>query len=195
MDGGGLVRKADVFCADCGKGTVRSNQSRPQGMYRCIACRRNSRSYEVANPRRTPNRVYARSPWVLAIEADDAMAIRDALIENTNTDGDCLIWRRQHSTVDSYASTKVKGRTLLIHRVMAEAVYGPLGGMSVHHKCARQSCIRPDHLQPVSQRENIAEMLQRNGYLRQIAALREALSALQPDHPLLGQLTDRMVGV
>lgn len=44
----------------------------------------------------------------------------------------------------------------------------------IHHKCGNRGCVNPEHLQAVTPRENNAEMLERNFYLRRIAQL-EAL--------------------
>lgn len=50
---------------------------------------------------------------------------------------------------------------------------------------ASPMCVNPNHLQQVTARENIAEMLARNDYVRRIAALERALAEADPQHPLL----------
>lgn len=41
------------------------------------------------------------------------------------------------------------------HRVAYESVYGPIpAGMQIDHLCRVRSCINPEHLQPVTPKEN-----------------------------------------
>lgn len=54
-----------------------------------------------------------------------------------------------------------------------------------HHTCGDSRCVNPDHLQPVTHRDNTAEMLARHSYLARIAELEEALATIDPSHPLL----------
>lgn len=60
-----------------------------------------------------------------------------------------------------------------------------LGKMACHHRCGDSRCINPDHLQPVTNADNAAEMLARKFYKGRIAELEKALGAIQPDHILL----------
>ena len=46
---------------------------------------------------------------------------------------------------------------------------------SVHHTCANTACCNPDHLQPVSQRENTAEWRLRSAYEKRVKDLEERL--------------------
>jgi len=79
-----------------------------------------------------------------------------------------------------------------IHRAVVEASYGrPLGSQHAHHKCANRRCVNPDHLQPVTHRENAAEMLARQSLLSRIAELEEALRETSPHHPLLAHIPVR----
>lgn len=49
-----------------------------------------------------------------------------------------------------------KGRTKLAHRVAYELAVGPIPDETPHldHLCRNTSCVRPDHLEPVTQEEN-----------------------------------------
>jgi heme oxygenase len=60
-----------------------------------------------------------------------------------------------------------------------------LGSQAAHHACANTTCVNPDHLQPVTHRENIAEMMARKAYVARIRELEAALTEIQPSHPLL----------
>ncbi len=76
--------------------------------------------------------------------------------------------------------------TLYVHRLVLEAkLRKPLGSMRAHHMCGNSGCVNPDHLQPVTDRDNIAEMHQRHAYLARIRELEAALVRLEPNHPLL----------
>lgn len=72
------------------------------------------------------------------------------------TDGQCWLWA---SRVDRggyghfYAGDR---RTVLAHRFAYELMLGPIpDGMQLDHRCRVRHCIRPDHLEPVSMRENM----------------------------------------
>ena len=60
----------------------------------------------------------------------------------------------------------------------------------MHHKCGVSRCFNPDHLQLVSQKDNIAEMKERNAYINRIQDLELALFEMCPNHPLLEGLGD-----
>ena len=47
-----------------------------------------------------------------------------------------------------------------LHRLICTLFHGETGE-HVHHKCGNNACINPDHLQPVKQVDNLAEMLAR----------------------------------
>jgi len=50
------------------------------------------------------------------------------------------------------------GKTLSAHRFAYELFYGAIPeGMVIDHLCRNRSCVRPDHLEAVSQRENVIE--------------------------------------
>lgn len=45
---------------------------------------------------------------------------------------------------------------LYAHRVLYEALVGPVpAGLELDHLCRMPACVRPDHLEPVTHRENI----------------------------------------
>ena len=51
-----------------------------------------------------------------------------------------------------------------------------------------RTCVNPQHLQPVTNAANAAEMAARQGYVARIAELEAALAALDPRHPLLNRI-------
>jgi phage major head subunit gpT-like protein len=81
----------------------------------------------------------------------------------------------------------------LAHRISWEASRSftqELGKQSVHHKCGKRLCIKPQHLVAVTHLENNAEMLARKFYEGRISALVEALRLHDPNHELLSRLPE-----
>lgn len=57
------------------------------------------------------------------------------------------------------AATKVAGRTNQAHRVVYEALVGPIPtGLELDHLCRNTSCVNPSHLEPVTHAENMRRM-------------------------------------
>lgn len=99
----------------------------------------------------------------------------------------CWIWARKLK--NGYPVVTWRHAQVQVHRLSLEAKHGkPLGTQQAHHMCGVSACVNPDHLQPVTHRENMAEMMQRHSYLRRIAELEEALTALDPSHPVLNRI-------
>ena len=49
-----------------------------------------------------------------------------------------------------------EGRGLLVHRVMYESSIGPIpDGKEMDHLCRNRRCVNPDHLEPVTRKENV----------------------------------------
>lgn len=55
-------------------------------------------------------------------------------------------------------------RGFLVHRVAYEAFVGPIPeGLHIDHLCVNRRCMNPDHLEPVTQRENTRRAFARTG--------------------------------
>jgi hypothetical protein len=66
----------------------------------------------------------------------------------------CWLWKRETNS-SSYASTVWRGRRELVHRLVWQALVGPIpDGCELDHLCRERRCCRPDHLQPVTHAEN-----------------------------------------
>lgn len=79
-------------------------------------------------------------------------------------DGECMIWQgalngppeapRYGYGVIGFTDDG-KYRRAMVHRVMYEWLVGPIpGGLVLDHLCRRHACWTPEHLEPVTRREN-----------------------------------------
>lgn len=127
-----------------------------------------------------------RSPLRVAIEDGDCAALIALVRERVEVDASgCWAWTGKVNN-KGYPVLKCGGKHYQVHRLVLEAKHGaPLGSQAAHHICANSICVNPDHLQPVTHRENMAEMLARRSYVERIRDLEAALAAVAPSHPLL----------
>jgi hypothetical protein len=130
------------------------------------------------------------SPLRKAFDSGDLKAILNELMPLVTVERSTGCWKWLGLTKSGgYAVVSWSGKNIALHRAVLEAKYGsPLGSQHAHHICANTICVNPDHLQPVTHRENVAEMMARQSYLRYIAELQEALREFAPDHPLLHRI-------
>lgn len=57
---------------------------------------------------------------------------------------------------NGYGEMGIGRKVFLAHRVAYELFVGPIpDGMTLDHKCRERACVNPDHLEPVTNRENI----------------------------------------
>lgn len=67
----------------------------------------------------------------------------------------CWLWTAAVGS-GGYGVVWQTGSLLYAHRFAYEAVIGPVPeGLHIDHLCRVRNCVRPDHLEPVTQRENI----------------------------------------
>lgn len=66
----------------------------------------------------------------------------------------CWEWTRYKES--GYGRLKRNGRHVLAHRFFYETCFGPVStGLDLDHLCRNRWCCNPDHLEPVTRRENI----------------------------------------
>ncbi len=66
----------------------------------------------------------------------------------------CWNWFAARS--DGYGTYCVAGVMVKAHRHAYEALRGPVpAGLELDHLCRNRACVNPDHLEPVSKRENV----------------------------------------
>lgn len=66
----------------------------------------------------------------------------------------CWLWKG--AIANTYGSFSINGRMLKAHRLAYEHYIGKIqDGMFLDHLCRVRHCVRPDHLEPVTNRENM----------------------------------------
>lgn len=105
--------------------------------------------------------------------------IEERLFRRRKVDANgCWLWTQGGTS--GYGSTDVDGRTVLVHRLAYELWIGPIPeGQTIHHRCATRLCFNPEHLESVTQRENMGEMFARTYYERRIAELEARVIELE----------------
>lgn len=82
------------------------------------------------------------------------------LIRNSEFVAGCWEWRRS-LTKDGYGRIDMLVKhgvsyPRMAHRISYETFVGPIPeGLQIDHLCRNRSCINPDHLEPVTAKENI----------------------------------------
>lgn len=79
-------------------------------------------------------------------------------IKDAGHDTPCWLWA---GTVKSHGYGQA-GRSARAHRYVYEQLVGPIpDGMVLDHLCCRKTCVNPEHLEAVSQRENVLRIIER----------------------------------
>jgi hypothetical protein len=65
-------------------------------------------------------------------------------------------WRWQGAQRSGYGAVTYRARQWPAHRLLYEWMVGPIPRrLDLDHLCRQPLCVRPDHLEPVSRRENL----------------------------------------
>lgn len=76
-----------------------------------------------------------------------------AKVDKTET---CWLWTAAIRRRSGYGVFSHQARTMLAHRFAYELLVGPIpDGLVIDHLCRVRHCVNPDHLEPVTQRENL----------------------------------------
>lgn len=71
-------------------------------------------------------------------------------------EGSCLIWIGAKTPLGYGRFRDANGKTVQPHLFFWRHIYGPVpGGLELDHLCRNPSCCWPDHLEPVTHRENL----------------------------------------
>ena len=67
----------------------------------------------------------------------------------------CWAWRRAKNS-KGYGCFAIDGRVQLVHRIAYAALVGLIpDGLTIDHLCHERTCVRPEHLEVVTLRENV----------------------------------------
>ena len=78
------------------------------------------------------------------------------LYDKVDKTDDCWIWTGAR-TSKGYGAIRINGRTMTAMRVLYEIEVGEIPkGKELHHKCSNKSCVRLDHLVPLTRSEHQA---------------------------------------
>ena len=73
----------------------------------------------------------------------------DNLTVRIDAGGDCWLWT---GSLSKKGYGRLAGK--YAHRLVWESLVGPLNGSHLDHRCLNKPCVNPDHLEPVTPREN-----------------------------------------
>lgn len=89
-----------------------------------------------------------------AYRASTDAAEKIARLSTVNAETGC--WEATPTTYDGYARYRHRGRMTMMHRVSYEEHRGPIPeGLQIDHLCRIRHCLNPDHMEAVTQHENI----------------------------------------
>jgi hypothetical protein len=68
--------------------------------------------------------------------------------------GDCWLWTAEIAR-SGYGRFRLDGRRQYAHRIAYELTNGPIpDGLMIDHLCHNLACVNPDHLRPVTNKQN-----------------------------------------
>lgn len=87
--------------------------------------------------------------------------VLDGMTEDKNL---CWIPKAPPNPVDGYVQVRDQGKIVRAHRVVYEAWYGPIPeGIQIDHLCRNRRCVKPYHLEALTQEEHIRRTDVSNG--------------------------------
>jgi hypothetical protein len=76
--------------------------------------------------------------------------------EKVVEDGDCWRWTGTVSIGGRYGAVRVDGKMQAAHRIAYRLIVGAIEPrLELDHLCRNTWCVRPEHLEPVTHRENV----------------------------------------
>lgn len=66
----------------------------------------------------------------------------------------CWLWQGELNR-NGYGRVWINGKRVMVHRAVWQVLRGPIAdGLVLDHLCRNRGCCNPDHLEPVTAREN-----------------------------------------
>lgn len=85
---------------------------------------------------------------------DEVMERIEAKIDRAS--GDCWIWTAGKRNKQGYGGFNYQDRCYQAHRLIYVLLRGPVPSeLFLDHLCRNPACVNPDHLEPVTNRENL----------------------------------------
>lgn len=82
------------------------------------------------------------------------IGVMERLWSKIDASGSCWEWLAYRE--NGYGKFRLNGKSCMAHRVVWETLVGPIpAGLQVDHLCRNRGCVNPDHLELVTQQENI----------------------------------------
>jgi hypothetical protein len=83
------------------------------------------------------------------------LTTEDRFWAKVDKSGDCWLWTGAKNEA-GYGRVTIRSQGLYAHRVAFEWMVGPIpAGFTLDHLCRVHACVNPEHLEPVSQSENV----------------------------------------
>jgi hypothetical protein len=80
----------------------------------------------------------------------------ERFFEKVDASGDCWEWT---ASLDDHGYGRFslgRGKVTKAHKALWEMLHGPVpDGLELDHLCRNPKCVRPDHVEPVTHRENV----------------------------------------
>jgi len=118
--------------------------------------------------------------WIMVDKYFDAGRFFAKVSPEPNTG--CWLWSGAISG-GGYGQFSIKRKIQYAHRVSYVHFVGPIpSGLEIDHLCRTRSCVNPDHLEPVTRRENT----KRGNLFKVLAAQKAAITHCPRGHPYSG---------
>lgn len=114
----------------------------------------------------------------------------DKFMENVvKHEDECWYWKGWHDYKNYGKFSPEPRRSIMAHRWIFEYTYGKIPeGAQLDHLCSNKSCVNPDHLEPVSGKENVQRYWRRRKMFTALVLCKKALDRVPFDELQKGQI-------